>query len=95
VAELGGTPVGAFHFTVIRYVANRGRAVAQVENVVVAPHARSRGVGAAMMRWAIDEARKNGCFRLQLTSHKTRRRAHRFYERLGFVASHEGMKLAL
>jgi GNAT superfamily N-acetyltransferase len=45
------------------------------------------------MRWAIDEARRRGCFRVQLTSNEVRKRAHRFYERLGFVASHEGMKL--
>ncbi len=47
------------------------------------------------MRWAVDEARRRGSFRVQLTSNKVRRRAHRFYERLGFVASHEGMKLKL
>jgi len=78
---------------VIQYVANRGGRVAQVENVIVAPAFRSQGIGEAMMRWAIEEARRRGCFRIQLTSNKVRTRAHRFYERLGFVASHEGMKL--
>jgi GNAT superfamily N-acetyltransferase len=48
-----------------------------------------------MLRWAIAEARRQGCFRLQLTSHLTRTDAHRFYERLGFVNSHAGMKLPL
>jgi GNAT superfamily N-acetyltransferase len=48
-----------------------------------------------MMRWAIDEARRRGCALVQLTSDKTRMDAHRFYTRLGFVATHEGMKLAL
>jgi len=43
----------------------------------------------------IDEARRRGCALVQLTSDKSRQGAHRFYERLGFVASHEGMKLAL
>src|SRR5689334_13953830 len=57
VAELEGTVVGAFHLTVIQYVANRGGRVAQVENVIVDPAVRGRGVGEAMMRWAIDEAR--------------------------------------
>ena len=47
------------------------------------------------MTWAIDEARRRGCALVQLTSDKSRQAAHRFYERLGFVASHEGMKLAL
>jgi len=61
----------------------------------VASDARRRGIGEAMMRFAIDEARRRGCHRVQLTSNKRRRDAHRFYERLGFVASHEGFRLAL
>jgi GNAT superfamily N-acetyltransferase len=48
-----------------------------------------------MMRWVIDESRRRGCSRIQLTSNKSRKSAHRFYERLGFHASHEGMKLDL
>ncbi|APR87064.1 GCN5-related N-acetyltransferase [Minicystis rosea] len=95
VAELDGRVVGAFHLTIIQYVAYRGGRVAQIENVIVDPDARGRSVGEAMMRWAIDEARRQGCFRVQLTTNKARKRAHHFYERLGFVASHEGMKLML
>jgi ribosomal protein S18 acetylase RimI-like enzyme len=95
VAELDGRVVGAFQLTLIQHVAYRGGRVAQIENVIVDPDARGRGIGEAMMRWAIDEARRRACFRVQLTTNKVRRRAHRFYERLGFVASHEGMKLAL
>ena len=52
-------------------------------------------LGQAMLSWAIDEARRRGCALVQLTSDKSRTGAHRFYERLGFVASHEGMKLIL
>lgn len=63
--------------------------------MIVEPSLRGQGIGEAMMRWAIDEARRRGCFRVQLTSNKVRKRAHAFYERLGFVASHEGMKLSL
>ncbi len=48
-----------------------------------------------MMGWTVDEARRRGCVRVQLTTNKARKRAHRFYERLGFTASHEGMKLSL
>jgi GNAT superfamily N-acetyltransferase len=48
-----------------------------------------------MLAWAISEARQRGCALIQLTTDKTRTDAHRFYERLGFVASHEGMKLML
>jgi GNAT superfamily N-acetyltransferase len=48
-----------------------------------------------MVTWAIDESRRRGCRLMQLTTDKQRPDAHRFYERLGFVASHEGMKLQL
>jgi len=95
VAEASGRVVGAFQLTVIQYVAYRGGRVAQIETVFVDPDMRGRGVGEAMMRWAIEEARRKGCFRVQLTSNKLRARAHAFYARLGFVASHEGMKLSL
>ena len=95
VAESAGVVVGVFQLTIIQLVAHRGGRVAQVETVFVDPALRGKGVGDAMMRWAIAEAKRRGCFRLQLTSNKTRTRAHAFYERLGFVASHEGMKLAL
>lgn len=95
VAEVEGTVVGTFVFIIIPNLSYRGRPVAQVENVVVDEPWRGRGVGEAMMRWAIDEARRAGCFRVQLTSNKARRDAHRFYRRLGFVASHEGFKLLL
>jgi GNAT superfamily N-acetyltransferase len=95
VAVLADRVVGAFHFTVIQYIANRGGRTALIENVIVDPPFRGRGVGEAMMRWAIDEARRRACFRVQLTSNKVRKRAHAFYTRLGFVASHEGFKLPL
>lgn len=95
VAEVDGRVAGTFQLTIIQYVANRGGRVAQIENVFVDPDLRGRGIGEAMMRWAIDEARRRGCIRVQLTSNKLRLRAHRFYERLGFVASHLGMKLEL
>jgi GNAT superfamily N-acetyltransferase len=94
VAELDGAIAGVFHLTFIQYVAYRGGVVAQIENVVVDPALRGRGLGERMMRWAIDEARRRGAHRVQLTTNKVRTRAHRFYQRLGFVASHEGMKLA-
>ncbi len=95
VAEVDGAVVGTFVFIVIPNLSYRGRPVAQVENVVVDEPWRGRGVGEAMMRWAIEEARRAGCFRVQLTSNKARKDAHRFYERLGFVATHEGFKLYL
>jgi GNAT superfamily N-acetyltransferase len=48
-----------------------------------------------MFAWAIAECRARGCGLVQLTADKHRREARRFYEKIGFVASHEGMKLAL
>ncbi len=96
VAEDGsGRVVGTFQLTIVQHVAYRGGRVAQIENVLVSPEQRGRGIGEAMMRWAIDEARRRGCFRVQLTSNRRRTRAHAFYERLGFVPSHVGLKLVL
>ena len=87
--------VGTFQLTFIPGLARRGALRAQIEAVRVAAEYRNRGLGAAMMRWAIDEARSRGCALVQLTSDRTRADAHRFYERLGFVASHEGFKLQM
>jgi GNAT superfamily N-acetyltransferase len=56
---------------------------------------RSGGIGRKLVEWAIARAREKGCRLVQLTSDKRRRDAIRFYESLGFVASHEGMKLEL
>ena len=63
--------------------------------VHVAESRRNRGIGAQMMRWAIERCRQNNCSMVQLTSNKKRVDAHRFYERLGFLKSHEGFKLYL
>jgi GNAT superfamily N-acetyltransferase len=95
VAAIEGRVVGTFQLTAIRHLTYRGGLVAVVESVHVASDMRRRGIGEAMMRFAIEEARRRGCHRVQLTSNKRRRDAHRFYERLGFVASHEGFRLAL
>jgi GNAT superfamily N-acetyltransferase len=95
VAEADGEVVGTFSLCFIPNISNRGGRVAQIESVHVAEKVRGRGVGEQMLRWAIAESRRRGCVRLQLTSNKSRIDAHRFYERLGFEKSHEGMKLAL
>jgi len=95
VAELDGRVVGTLQLTILRYLTYGGARVALIEAVHVAESERSRGIGRAMMRVAIEEARRRGCNRVQLTSNKRRKDAHRFYERLGFVASHEGFKLWL
>ena len=76
-------------------LARRGALRAQIEAVRVRDDCRNRGLGAALVDWAIEEARRRECALVQLTTDKSRADAHRFYERLGFVASHEGLKLRL
>lgn len=90
-----GKIVGTFHLTFINYLTYGGSLVCQIEAVRVDSSKRNLGVGEAMMNWAINEAKRKGCHRVQLTTNKVRKDAHRFYERLGFKASHEGMKLFL
>lgn len=72
-----------------------GRPVAQLESVVVDEACRGRRLGERLVRHCLEEARRAGCFRMQLTSNSARRDAHRFYERLGFAMSHVGFKLSL
>jgi GNAT superfamily N-acetyltransferase len=66
-----------------------------VENVVVDAAERGSGLGELLMRHALEEARRAGCYKLALTSNKRRAGAHRFYQRLGFHASHEGFRIDL
>lgn len=95
VAEVDGLLVGTFQLSFLPGLARRGSLRAQVEAVRLDGAVRGRGLGTALMRWAIEESRRRGCSLVQLTTDKRRSDAHRFYERLGFVASHEGMKLFL
>jgi GNAT superfamily N-acetyltransferase len=67
----------------------------QIEGVRIARDQRGEGLGRAMFAWAIEECRRQGCGLVQLTTDRSRPDARRFYEQLGFEASHEGMKLAL
>jgi GNAT superfamily N-acetyltransferase len=95
VATAGGEVVGTFQLSFMPGLSRQGALRAQLEAVRVHDEYRSRGLGGAMIEWAISEARRRGCTVMQLTTDKARTDAHRFYERLGFIASHEGMKLAL
>lgn len=92
VAELEGEVVGTLQLTCLPTLSYQGGTRAQVESVRVSEQVRGRGIGAGMMEWAMERARQRGCHLMQLTSHKSRSDAHRFYERLGFTASHIGMK---
>ncbi len=95
VAELAETPVGSFQLSFIPGVARGGAWRGQIEAVRVAPAHHGQGIGEAMMRWAIEHCKDRGCALVQLTSDHNRPDAHRFYERLGFAATHSGFKLKL
>ena len=95
VALVDGRVAGTFMLTFLRHLMRRGSLVAQIEAVRIDSGLRGRGLGSEMMKWVIDECRRRGASHLQLTSNKSRKDAHRFYQRLGFKMSHEGMKLPL
>lgn len=87
--------VGVLQITYIPNLTFQGSWRAQIEGVRVASDFRSAGVGRSMLAWSIDRARARGCVMVQLTTDKSRPEAIRFYERLGFAASHQGMKLKI
>lgn len=93
IAELHGEMVGFMQLTFIPYLTYQGRWRALVEGVRVNKNHRGRGIGKKLFLWAIARAKKRNCHLLQLTTDKKRPDALQFYEALGFVASHEGMKL--
>lgn len=95
LAVLEGETVGTIQLTFIPGIAGLGTKRCLVEAVHIAPAHRSRGLGTRMIQWAIEQARDRGCGMVQLTSNKKRLDAHRFYERLGFLKSHEGFKYYL
>jgi GNAT superfamily N-acetyltransferase len=95
VADDESDVVGCMQLTTIPGLSRHGATRLLVEAVRVRSDRRGAGVGAAMMGWAIDNARRDGIATVQLSTDKSRVDAQRFYLRLGFVASHEGMKLQL
>lgn len=95
VAVQDDTVVGTCQLTYLPGLSRGGAWRMQIEAVRIHSGLRGNGLGATMMRWAIDRARDRGCAMIQLTSDNQRVAAHRFYERLGFTASHVGMKLKL
>jgi GNAT superfamily N-acetyltransferase len=95
VACLDDRVVGVLQLTFIPYLTYQGSWRALIEGVRVDSGARSTGIGKALFEWAIARSRERGCRLVQLTTDKSRPDAKRFYEALGFVASHEGMKLPL
>lgn len=87
--------IGTLQLSFIPGIARRGAWRGQIEAVRIAAPFRSTGVGQQLFEWAISECQSRGCQLVQLTTDKGRPDAHRFYEKLGFVASHEGYKLHL
>lgn len=95
LAETDGEVAGCLQLTVIHGLSRTGMSRAQIEGVRVAGSHRGQGIGEALFQEAIGRARAAGCGLVQLTTDKARPDALRFYEKLGFSASHEGMKLIL
>ncbi|GHA16646.1 acetyltransferase [Devosia pacifica] len=95
VVEHEGEVVGTFQLSIIPGLPRFGMTRGLLENVHVRADQRGTGIGTKMMEWAIAHCRERGCGLVQLTSNKVRKDAHRFYQRLGFEASHEGFKLML
>jgi GNAT superfamily N-acetyltransferase len=88
-----GEIIGTFQLTFIQYLTHQGSVRVQVESVRVRDDQRGKGIGEKMFRWVIKHAKEKGAHLIQLTSDKKRPDAIRFYEKLGFTASHEGLKL--
>ena len=95
VAELNGEVIGTLHLMFLPSISFQGGLRAQIESVRIDNQHQNRGIGSQMMNWAIERAKERGAHFVQLTTHKTRGDAHRFYERLGFEGTHLGMKLSL
>ncbi|MGI9222541.1 MAG: GNAT family N-acetyltransferase [Woeseiaceae bacterium] len=95
VVEEDGALAGCLQLTFVPGLSRMGAWRGQIESVRIASGSRGKGLGRKMFEWAIAECRKRECGLVQLTSDKTRKDALKFYESLGFSATHEGMKLIL
>ncbi|MFF8261045.1 GNAT family N-acetyltransferase [Streptomyces virginiae] len=95
VAVRAGRVVGTLQLTIIPGLSRKGATRSIVEGVRVHADERGSGLGTRFIEWAIEKSRAENCTLVQLTSDVTRTDAHRFYERLGFTASHVGFKLQL
>lgn len=93
VAIINHSIVACFQLTFIQYLTYQGGIRAQIEAVRVHENQRGKGIGQKCFEWAINRAKEKGAHLLQLTTDKQRPEALEFYKKLGFVASHEGMKM--
>lgn len=95
VAERNGEVIGTLHLMFLPSLSYQGGLRAQIESVRIDKRFQNQGIGSEIMKWTMERARQRGAHVVQLTTHQTRLDAHRFYERLGFIGSHLGMKLSL
>lgn len=95
VACYGKDVVGVQQITFTPYITHQGGWRATIEGVRTASSVRGKGIGSKLIHWAIQRAKERGCHLVQLTTDKKREDALRFYERLGFEATHEGLKMRL
>lgn len=85
--------IGTLQLSFIQYLTYQGGIRAQIEAVRIREDERGKGIGEKMFKWAIERAKERDAHLIQLTTDKKRPEAVRFYEKLGFKATHEGMKL--
>ncbi|MFJ9442913.1 GNAT family N-acetyltransferase [Kitasatospora sp. NPDC101235] len=95
VADRAGRTVGTLQLTVVPGLSRAGATRTIIEGVRIHADERGSGLGSELIRWAVERSRELRADLVQLTSDATRTDAHRFYERLGFTASHVGFKLKL
>lgn len=95
VVEDEGEIVGTMQLSFLVGLSRRGAWRGLIEAVRVNGTRRGQGIGHKMMLWAIEECRRRNCQAVQLTTDKSRSDAHRFYDDLGFIASHKGYKMTL
>lgn len=95
IAEVDGATFGVYALLIMDNLGHMGSPSAIVEGVAVAPDAQGKGIGAAMMQNAMAEAAQHGCYKLALSSNIKRRRAHEFYEKLGFAQHGVSFSIAL
>jgi len=88
-----GAVIGCLQLCILPGLSSQGASRGLIEDVRIATHYRSRGVGEKIVQWAVAEARAKGCALVELLTHSTRVDAQRFYARLGFQPSHVGMTL--
>jgi ribosomal protein S18 acetylase RimI-like enzyme len=91
--DADGAVVGCLQLCILPGLSSQGASRGLIEDVRVATHCRSRGIGEQLVQWAVAEARASGCKLVELFTHNTRVHAQRFYKRLGFQPSHVGMTL--